>query len=171
MVQFDSQIPNESKTNYRHSMKVIRMAFRTIELVQEPIPNQTGFTFYFKVNNINMFMKGSNWVPSSIYPERSMNSTHVRHLMRAVKHSHMNMLRVWGGGIYEHDEFYDMADNFGILIWQDLMFASAMYPVNSEFLKSVSLEIEQNIRRLQSHPSLAILAGNNECEAAIVQNW
>lgn len=171
MIIYDSQIPNNSTNSYRHAKKVIRMAFRSVELIQEPIPNQIGLTFYFRINNINIFMKGSNWVPSSIYPERSMNATRVKHLLIAAKQSHMNMLRVWGGGIYEHDEFYEMADNYGILIWQDLMFASAMYPVYSEFLQSVETEIEQNIRRLQKHPSLAILAGNNEIESALAQNW
>lgn len=81
------------------------------------------------------------------------------------------MIRVWGGGIYESDDFYDMADTFGILIWQDMMFACAMYPVTDAFLASVRTEVLQNIKRIGYHPSIAIIATNNENEVAIAQNW
>lgn len=161
----------DTKPRYKLAIKAIRIAFRTIELVQENVSNDTGLSFYFKINGINIFMKGSNWIPSSILPESSMNVSRIRHLLKSAKFSHMNMLRVWGGGIYEHDEFYDLADNYGILIWQDMMFACAMYPVHTKFLDSVKIEIEQNVRRLQKHPSIAVWAGNNENEAALVQNW
>lgn len=80
-----------------------------------------------------MFMKGTNWIPSQILPEKTFDEVKVRRLLNAVKDSHMNMIRIWGGGIYESDEFYDIADELGILIWQDMMFACAMYPVFDEF--------------------------------------
>lgn len=92
-------------------------------------------------------------------------------MLTAAKEAHMNMLRVWGGGVYESDYFYDLADEYGILIWQDLMFACAMYPVFNDFLASVRIEVAQNTRRLQHHPCIAIFATNNENEAALVQNW
>lgn len=83
----------------------------------------------------------------------------------------MNMLRIWGGGVYESDEFYSIADEYGILLWHDMMFACAMYPAQESFLKTVRLETQQNVRRIQSHPSVAIWATNNENEAALRQNW
>lgn len=83
----------------------------------------------------------------------------------------MNMLRVWGGGVYESDSFYDIADSLGILIWQDMMFACAMYPTTPDFLASVREEVRQNAKRLSHHPSVAIFVGNNENEAALMQDW
>lgn len=80
-------------------------------------------------------MKGSNWIPSHILPERANNPQTIRRLLLAAREAHMNMLRVWGGGIYESDEFYAIADELGILIWQDMMFACAMYPASANFLK------------------------------------
>lgn len=83
----------------------------------------------------------------------------------------MNMLRVWGGGVYESDYFYQLADELGILIWHDMMFACSMYPANEAFLNSVKVEVIQNVRRIQYHPSIAIWATNNENEVALRQNW
>lgn len=83
----------------------------------------------------------------------------------------MNMIRIWGGGIYEFDYFYELADTLGILIWQDMMFACAMYPVDKSFLKSVRLETVQNAKRIAHHASIAIFATNNENEVALMQNW
>lgn len=80
-----------------------------------------------------MFMKGTNWIPSHILPEKSFDTVKMRRLLNAVTDAHMNMIRVWGGGIYESDQFYDIADELGILVWQDMMFACAMYPVFDEF--------------------------------------
>jgi beta-mannosidase len=82
----------------------------------------------------------------------------------------MNMLRVWGGGIYEMDEFYELCDELGILVWQDFMFSCSMYPGDQPFLDSVRAEAEDNVRRLRNHPSIAIWSGNNEVEAAWF-NW
>lgn len=116
-------------------------------------------------------MKGSNWIPSHILPERANDAATVNGLLQSAADAHMNMLRVWGGGLYESDEFYARADQLGILIWQDMMFACAMYPDDESFLRSVEQEVAQNVRRLQSHASIAVWAGNNENEAALVQNW
>lgn len=118
---------------YSSSSKSVRIGFRTIDIIETPL--DSGKSFYFKVNAIPIFMKGTNWIPSSILPEKSFDAATVKHLLTAVKHAHMNMIRVWGGGIYETDLFYDLADELGILIWQDMMFACAMYPVFDEYLE------------------------------------
>lgn len=118
---------------YSSSAKSVRVGFRTIEIIETALDR--GKTFYFEVNGIPIFMKGTNWIPSSILPEKSFDSINVEYLLKAVKNAHMNMIRVWGGGIYETDQFYDFADELGILIWQDMMFACAMYPVFDEFME------------------------------------
>lgn len=92
-------------------------------------------TFYFKVNNHSIFAKGSNEIPLSILPEKGQNPNLIRNILKSAKDVNMNMLRVWGGGVYESDYFYDLADEFGILIWQDFMFACALYPADDAFLK------------------------------------
>lgn len=112
-----------------------RIGFRTIELIQEPNEEDDGLTFYFKVNGIPIFMKGSNWIPSHILPEKAQDPVKLKSLLLAAKDANMNMLRVWGGGFYESDTFYDLADEMGILIWQDMMFACAMYRSDQDFLK------------------------------------
>lgn len=115
------------------SNKSVTLGFRTIEIIEDNLEN--GKTFYFKVNSIPIFMKGTNWIPSHILPEKSFEFERVEHLLTSVTDAHMNMIRVWGGGIYETDHFYDLADHLGILIWHDMMFACAMYPVFDEFLQ------------------------------------
>ena len=145
-----------------------RLGIRTIELVQDFDP-PVGRAFYFKVNNEKVFAKGANWSPLSSFPSAIHDSTYINRL-KAVKGAHMNMLRVWGGGIYERDLFYDLCDEYGILVWQDFMFANSMYPGDEDFVNNVEEEVSQQITRLQTHPSLAIWNGNNEIEVAW-KNW
>ncbi|EDW58688.1 beta-mannosidase [Drosophila virilis] len=152
------------------SQKSLRVGFRTLELVERPAPDGRGNTFLFRVNGLEIFMKGSNYIPSHILPE-NQTAESVGYLLESAKEAHMNMIRVWGGGVYESDFFYDKADSLGILIWQDMMFACAMYPTTPEFLASVGEEVRQNAKRLSHHASIAIFAANNENEAALVQNW
>ncbi|XP_067931655.1 beta-mannosidase-like [Watersipora subatra] len=147
-----------------------RVGFRTIELVQEPISGAKGLSFYFKINGRPIFMKGSNWIPADSFQSR-ITSKKIKDLLNSARLAHMNMLRVWGGGIYERDIFYDLADEMGIIIWQDIMFACAMYPTNTVFLENVTLEVTQQVSRLKHHPSLGLWAGNNENEAALRDNW
>ncbi|XP_021186388.3 beta-mannosidase [Helicoverpa armigera] len=159
--------------------KTINVGFRTVELVEsdasEILGNGTagrGLTFYFKVNDQPLFMKGSNWIPSNILPELGESQKNVvDNLLKAARDVNMAMLRVWGGGVYESDYFYDKCDEFGILIWQDFLFACSMYPTDNYFISSVREEIEQNVLRLQHHPSIAVWAGNNENEVALRGNW
>ena len=83
----------------------------------------------------------------------------------------MNMVRVWGGGIYQQDAFYDICDELGLMVWEEFMFACAMYPVNSEFLENVRAETEHQVKRLMHHPCIVLWSGNNENEEALVTGW
>ncbi|XP_072754584.1 beta-mannosidase-like isoform X2 [Anoplolepis gracilipes] len=149
--------------------KQIRVGFRTVELMEVPL--EKGLSFYFRVNGVPIFAKGSNFIPASVFPELSAKEDTIRHLLLSTKEAHMNMLRIWGGGVYESKLFYDLADEYGIMIWQDFMFACAMYPTSDSFLKNVKHEILHNVIRLKNHPSIVLWAGNNENEAALYGNW
>ncbi|XP_077520794.1 beta-mannosidase-like isoform X2 [Amblyomma americanum] len=151
------------------STKLSTIGFRTVELNEDVVPNATtanGTEFYFKVNDIPIYAKGANWVPADSFPERVTND-YIKDLLLSAKEANMNMLRVWGGGAYERDYFYDLADQLGILIWQDMMFAVSQYPSDKAFLRSVATEVGQQVRRLQSHPSIVVWAANNENEDSI----
>ncbi|XP_049877970.1 beta-mannosidase [Pectinophora gossypiella] len=174
---YDLRISISNEHGEEH-FKKIQVGFRTIELVEEDAAKKfgnssagKGLTFYFKVNGYPIFMKGSNWIPGHILPEKGYDREIVDGVLDAAVDAHMGMLRVWGGGVYESDYFYQRCDQLGLLIWQDFLFACSMYPVDSEFLDSVGTEIEQNVKRLQHHPSIAVWAGNNENEAALRGNW
>ncbi|KAM0702473.1 hypothetical protein Q7P35_009901 [Cladosporium inversicolor] len=135
------------------------IGFRTCELIQEPDNN--GKSFYFRVNGVDIFCGGSCWIPgdsflSEIKPER------YHAWIKLLAASNQVMIRVWGGGIYEDDAFFDACDELGILVWHDFAFACGNYPVYASFLESVEREVRQNLRRTRSHPSLVIWAGNNE---------
>lgn len=153
--------------------KSIKIGFRTVELVQDEIrkgnPN-AGLEFYFKINGVPIYGKGSNWIPADSFPER-VTEEYLKYLLHSAKAANMNMLRIWGGGIFETDLFYETADELGILIWHDLMFAVALYPTNQEFLDAVSTEVRQQVRRLQHHPSVFVWSANNENEQAIASYW
>ncbi|XP_074652140.1 beta-mannosidase-like [Tubulanus polymorphus] len=156
--------------NGQKKVKTFKIGFRTVELIQEPIPNSSGLSFYFKINDRPIFMKGSNWIPADSFLER-VTARRLRNYLQSAADAHINMLRVWGGGVYESEEFYELASEYGILIWQDMMFACAMYPTTSQFLRSVTEEIKQQIQRLSHHPAIALWSGNNENEAALADNW
>jgi len=144
-----------------------KIGLRTIELVQDK--DAAGKSFYFKVNGIPVFIRGANYIPQDNFLPRVKDSSYAA-LIRDVKEANMNMLRIWGGGIYENDILYDLCDENGILVWQDFMFACAMYPGNQEFLENVREEAIQNIVRLRRHPSLALWCGNNEIDEGW-KNW
>ncbi|XP_059473600.1 beta-mannosidase-like isoform X2 [Neocloeon triangulifer] len=154
--------------------KKTRIGFRTIELIQVPVVREDpekGLTFYFEVNGRPIFAKGSNYIPSHVLPEKGTDPKVAEHLLRSSAEAGFNMLRVWGGGVYETDFFYDLCDELGIMIWQDFMFANSLYPVDEEFLSEVTREVKGTVRRLQHHPSLALWAGNNEMEGAVQDSW
>jgi beta-mannosidase len=144
-----------------------KVGLRTIELVNEP--DSIGTSFYFKVNGKPIFMQGANYVPQDVFLPRVQDSQYV-HLLKLARDAGMNMLRVWGGGVYEKDIFYDLCDEYGILVWQDFMFAGTMYPRQQEFLENVQTEVKEQIERISKHPCLALWCGNNEIEVAW-KNW
>ena len=149
------------------SSKKLNIGIRTIELIQEK--DKIGTSFYFKLNGIPVFMKGANYIPDDSFMPRVSDSIYKARIKTAVD-SNMNMLRIWGGGVYADDAFYDECDKNGILVWQDFMFACAMYPGDKDFLENVKHEIIDNVTRIQNHPSLAIWCGNNENDEGW-KNW
>ncbi|KAH9849972.1 glycoside hydrolase family 2 protein [Lenzites betulinus] len=141
--------------------KTQKFAFRRVKIVQDELEVQEGRSFLFEVNNIRIFCGGSNWIPADSFlttltPER------YRKWLQLLVDGNQNMIRVWGGGIYEADVFYDICDELGIMVWQDFMFGCGQYPAYESFTKSVEIEAEQNVKRLRHHPSIVIFAGNNE---------
>ncbi|XP_066430061.1 beta-mannosidase isoform X2 [Eleutherodactylus coqui] len=147
-----------------------KIYFRTVELVEEPIDGSPGLSFYMKINGIPIFLKGSNWIPADSFQDR-VNSDRYRNLLQSAVDANMNTLRVWGGGIYESEEFYNLCDDLGIMVWQDFMFACSLYPSDDWFLDTVREEVVHQIRRLKSHPCIIVWSGNNENEAAIASDW
>jgi beta-mannosidase len=147
----------------RITEKSERIGIRTLELVRDK--DQKGTSFYFRLNGVPVFMKGANYIPNDIFPARTTEEMY-RKVIHTSKISNFNMLRVWGGGIYEYDRFYDLCDENGILVWQDFMFACAMFPGDEAFLNNVKAEATDNIKRLRNHPSIAMWCGNNEILAA-----
>ena len=141
----------------------IDVGLRTLQLVREP--DSAGESFYFEVNGRPVFAKGANYIPNDIFLPR-VTPQHYEQVVQAAADANMNMLRVWGGGIYEDDLFYDLCDRHGIMIWQDFMFACAMYPGDNAFLENVHHEATDNVKRLRNHPCLALWCGNNEIENA-----
>jgi len=154
---------NKSKVDERK----LNIGLRTIELVQTK--DEVGTSFYFKLNGVPVFMKGANYIPEDSFLPRVSDSITKKRIKDAVD-ANMNMLRVWGGGVYASDCFYEECDKKGILVWQDFMFACAMYPGDNEFLNNVKQEVIDNVNRLQNHPSLAIWCGNNENDEGW-KNW
>jgi len=140
----------------------VKTGLRCIELIQDE--DSKGTSFYFKLNGIPVFIKGANHIPLDNFTPSVSNERYQTEIKHA-KDANMNMIRVWGGGIYEEDIFYDLCDEQGILVWQDFMFANSMYPGNQAFLDNISLEAEDNIKRLRNHPSIAIWCGNNEIDS------
>ena len=145
----------------------VTYGIRTIELINEL--DSIGTSYYFKINGESLFIRGANYIPQDVFIPRVSNDRYEK-LISSVKEANMNMLRVWGGGIYENDIFYDFCDQNGILVWQDLMFAGSMYPSEDDFHHTVIEEISDNVKRLRSHPSIALWCGNNEIDVAW-KNW
>lgn len=141
--------------------------YADVKLIQEK--DSIGESFYFTVDGKAVFMRGANWIPGDVFLPRMTNNRY-RQLLIAAKQANINMLRVWGGGIYEEDIFYDLCDSLGIYVWQDFMFAGAMYPADSGFMQSIREEVTYNILRLRKHPCIVLWCGNNEIDEAW-QNW
>lgn len=136
-----------------------RVGLRDIKVVLED--DKDGKALYFVVNGRRMFAKGSNSIPCDAFLPNMTDQRYSR-MLEDVKEANHNLIRVWGGGIYEDDRFYDAADEMGILVWQDFIFACTTYPSDPNFLRRVAEEAEYNIKRLRGHASLAMWCGNNE---------
>ncbi|TFK55470.1 glycoside hydrolase family 2 protein [Heliocybe sulcata] len=138
-----------------------KIAFRRAQVVQDELIDQEGRTFLFEINGIRIFCGGSNWIPADSFLT-TMTPERYRAWLQLLIDGNQNMIRVWGGGIYEPDIFYDICDELGIMVWQDFMFGCGQYPAYDSFVKNVTEEAEQQVQRLRHHPSLVIFAGNNE---------
>ncbi len=139
------------------------IGIRNIELVADSTLSQPNF--YFKVNGAPTFAKGVNYIPQDLFLPRVSTKDYER-ILQAAADANMNMIRVWGGGVYENDRFYELCDSLGLMVWQDFMFACAMYPGDADFLENVKQEAIDNVKRLSHHPSMALWCGNNEVLAA-----
>lgn len=142
-----------------------KIGFRTVELVNEE--DSIGTSFYFKINGEPIFCKGANYIPMSPFPG-SHTDDEYRQLLISAAQANINMLRVWGGGVYEKDIFYDLCDSLGIMVWQDFMFANTMFDIS--LTSQMESEVKDNVIRLATHPCIVHWCGNNEIAVAW-ENW
>lgn len=159
------QILNEK--NEVIDSKKVRFGIRQTELVMEA--DKWGTSYVIKTNGRPVFCKGADYIPQDIFPSR-VKDKDLQKMVRTMAESNFNMVRVWGGGYYPDEAFFDACDELGIMVWQDFMFACAMYPGDPDFLQNVKEEIEYQIPRIASHASLTIFNGNNEVDVAW-KNW
>lgn len=138
-----------------------RVGLREIALVREP--DDAGESFGFTVNGVAIFVKGANWIPDDPFPARTTTGR-VRTQLRMARDCGMNMIRIWGGGLYESTDFYDACDEFGLLVWQDFAYACGLYPEDDATVAAATAEATLAVRRLRNHTSLALWCGNNENE-------
>lgn len=160
------------RTTVKSNDKVIAQkrqttGLRSVRLVQEP--DEHGKSFYFEVNGIPLFAKGANYIPGEILITKQ-DKAYYQKLFDNIEGANMNFIRVWGGGIYENEEFYRQANERGIVVWQDFIFGCVPYPSDDFFLENVKNEIVYNIKRLRNNPSLAFWCGNNEVEEGL-RHW
>ena len=156
-----------------------RTGIRTIEVVTEDDEHGKSFyvelngtpVFLVEVNGHPVFMKGANYIPNDNFLNRVSDEKY-EYILQSAADANMNMIRVWGGGVFEKDIFYELCDELGLLVWQDMLFACGTYPGYDSFLESVAREVKDNVKRIRNHPSLALYCGNNEVEVAYYQwDW
>ena len=147
---------------------VRRIGLRKVEVLNEKTVRngKDELSLVFRVNGRRLFMKGANWIPCSAY-ENEQTPERYAQLIESARKAHMNMIRVWGGGQYEKDCFYDLCDEKGILIWHDMMCSCAVYPGDDAFLGEIRDEVTHQLKRLRDHASIAMWCGDNECLGAI----
>ena len=163
--QFNTVVTLQDDSISHSTQATITTGLRTVKLVRDRDAEGTGATFHFELNGVAVFAKGANHIPNDSFISEVTEDRYRAEIMSAVE-SNMNMLRVWGGGIYEADAFYDLCDEYGIMVWQDFIFACSMYPGDEEFLQNVRAEAVDNVKRLRNHPSLVLWCGNNEIDSA-----
>jgi beta-mannosidase len=145
--------------NKKLDVKMEKIGVRSLKLVTKK--DQYGTAFYFELNGHPLFCKGADYVPQDNFLPRVTDADYQKTIL-AVANSNMNMLRVWGGGIYENDIFYNLCDEYGVLVWQDFMFACSLYPAEGSFLENIKQEAIDNVCRLRNHACIALWCGNNE---------
>ncbi|MCX6121142.1 MAG: hypothetical protein NTX44_05945 [Ignavibacteriales bacterium] len=153
---YQLSVKNDSGIQDNYSTKI---GIRSLEVVREK--DSIGTSMMVRLNGIPVFMKGANYIPQDNFQNR-ITKERCEHIVSSAAEANMNMLRVWGGGIYEDDQFYELCDRYGILIWQEMIFACAMYPGDHEFFENVRQEVIDNIIRIRNHACLAMYCGNNE---------
>jgi beta-mannosidase len=146
--------------------RTVKAGLRSIVLHREL--DQWGRSFEFVVNGIPVFAKGADVIPFDSFPNR-VTTANYRSILQSARDANMNMIRHWGGGYYETDEFYAICDELGIMVWQDFMFGNDWQPGTYDFKQSVEAEAEDQVRRLRNHPSIVLWSGNNETEGSM--NW
>lgn len=163
--------------------RTTRIGLRTAQLVHDPDVDGKGEGFTFRINGVDIFIKGANWIPADSFPSRlatqsdtsdfefDVDDDRVIDQICLARDAGMNMLRVWGGGLYESEHFYSLCDEQGILVWQDFPHACAYYPDVDEYAAAAKVEATQAIRRLRMHPSLVLWCGNNENDELYVNQW
>lgn len=159
LYDFDIKVECDGK----HSNRTETTGIRTVEVVRED--DEFGRSMKVRLNGVDIFCKGANYIPMDNFPSRLSAEDYDNFIAQAQK-ANMNMLRIWGGGIYENDEFFNSCDRRGILVWHDVMSACEMPPSDPAFAESVACEVKDNVRRLRNHPSIALWCGNNENEIA-----
>lgn len=143
------------------------VGLRSLKIINHP--DKDGKTFYVELNGIPVFAKGANYIPQDNFLPRVTPGQYEKTILDAAN-ANMNMLRIWGGGTYESDLFYQLCDRYGILVWQDFMFACSLYPAEGELLENIRQEAIDNVKRLRNHACIALWCGNNECNDAWF-NW
>lgn len=160
---YDINLKYNNKTIYYKNT----IGLKIVELVRQK--DSIGESFYFKLNGKPVFMKGANYIPQDNFVSTTTKLDYKK-IIQMAKDANMNMLRVWGGGVYANDELYNECDRNGILVWQDFMFACAMYPGDSAFVENVKQEVTEQVIRLRNHPCMALWCGNNEIDEGW-HNW
>lgn len=160
LYNFTTSLSIGSKLTDKNKKKI---GLRSVKIINEP--DKYGKSFYVELNGQPVFAKGANYIPNDMFLPRVTEEKYEKVVRDAVD-ANMNMLRVWGGGIYENDIFYDLCDQYGILVWQDFMYACSMYPAEGALLENMKQEAIENVRRLRNHPAIALWCGNNEINDA-----
>jgi beta-mannosidase len=156
LYEMKTEVANQFSTLDSQTKKI---GIRSLKVINKP--DEYGKTLYFELNGVPVFSKGANYIPCDNFLPRVTKEIYEKTILDAVN-ANMNTLRIWGGGIYENDVFYELCDQYGILIWQDFMFACSMYPAEGELLENIKQEAIDNIKRLRNHACIALWCGNNE---------
>lgn len=164
---YDDEVVIQSVDKESLTMFKLKFGIKTSELIQEE--DEWGTSYYFKINGRRVFCKGADYIPQEIFPARVTDKM-VVDMVDLMAESNFNMIRVWGGGYYPDDIFFERCDELGIMVWEDLMFACAMYPGDDVFIENITREFEYQIPRISGHASVVLFNGNNEVEVAW-GNW